>query len=148
MIVVAKMIMLLLIPKSNIPLQTVCIVNRMVYDGTFHKGDTKLKQLFISRSHRIKNLVQKLVDGEMPGVVMDDTSKMSTIATDFLTYERIIRDCNENLTRIGQPTSVSSMENAKQERDFSGFKDFFISIKKEMRLKQKLSALVVWTQIR
>lgn len=121
--------------------KTVCIVNRMVCDATHRTrtGHSPLKQLFISRSSKIKNLVKKLVED-----VMEDPPNVERA---FSSYERIIRDCNAALTNFGLPTSVPAMEQSKLQQDFSGFKEgFFKAVKKGKKVK--LSALVVWTQIR
>jgi hypothetical protein len=121
--------------------KTVCIVNRMVCDATHRTrtGHSPLKQLFISRSSKIKNLVKKLVED-----VMEDPPNVERA---FSSYERIIRDCNAALTNFGLPTSVPAMEQSKLQQDFSGFKEgFFKGVKKGMKVR--LSALVVWTQIR
>jgi len=121
--------------------KTVCIVNRMVYDATHRTrtGHSPLKQLFISRSSKIKNLVKKLVED-----VMENPPNVERA---FSSYERIMRDCNAALNSFRLPTSVPAIEQSKPQQDFSGFKEgFFKAVKKDMKVK--LSALVVWTQIR
>ena len=112
----------------------------MVFDSDIHRSldhAPRLKQLFISRSRRIKDLVQKLVE--------EATVDAEHLDRSFVSFERMIRDCNSALTKLGRP-AVSAMEESKLQQNFAEFKDFFISIKKE--LKTKLTALVVWTQIR
>lgn len=121
--------------------QTVCIVNKMVYDVDFHdEGKEPLKQLFVSRSPKIKNLVQRFVLDGCKG----SEAKFDSM---FETYDRMIRECNETLIKLGQPTTVPKMDFAALERKFDGFEEqFFPSVKKELRVN--LSPLVVWTQIR
>ena len=114
----------------------------MVYDVDFHdEGKEPLKQLFVSRSPKIKNLVQRFVLDGCKG----SEAKFDSV---FETYDRMIRECNETLMiKLGQPTTVPKMEFAALERKFDGFEEqFFPSVKKE--LKVDLSPLVVWTQIR
>jgi len=121
--------------------KTVCIVNKMVFDVDFHdESKEPLKQLFVSRSLRIKNLVQRIVLDGCKG----SESKFKSV---FRTYDRMIRECNESLIKLGQPTTVTKMEFAALERKFDDFEEqFFLNVKKEM--KANLSALVLWTQIR
>lgn len=123
------------------PFQTVCIVNKMVYDVEFHdEGKEPLKQLFVSRSIRIKNLVQGFV---LDGCKGSETKCKSV----FEAYDRMIRECKESLGKLGQPTTVTNMQYGALERKFDGFEaEFFPNVKKE--LKVNLSALVLWTQIR
>lgn len=122
-------------------MQTVCIVNKMVYDVDYHEERKEpLKQLFVSRSSKIKNLVQGFVLDGCKG----SEAKFESV---FKTYDRMVRECNETLVKLGQSTTVAKMEFAALERKFDDFEEqFFPSAKKE--LKVNLSALVVWTQIR
>ena len=99
--------------------------------------NTPLKQLFMSRSHRIKDLVQRLVEEVQ-------TVDSRFVERSFVSYERIMRDCNWALTNLGFPTPISATENFNRHCDFSVFKKIYSSIKKGT----KLSPIVVWTQIR
>lgn len=113
----------------------------MVYDATHLRstGEVALKQLFISRSSKIKNWVQRVVEAEMKDPL--------GVERDFFSYDRVLHDCNEALTGLGLHTKVPAMEKSKRGRDFSSFRDdFFEGIKKN--LKVTVTALVVWTQIR
>jgi ATP-dependent protease HslVU (ClpYQ) peptidase subunit len=113
----------------------------MVYDVDYHEERKEpLKQLFVSRSSKIKNLVQGFVLDGCKG----SEAKFESV---FKTYDRMVRECNETLVKLGQSTTVAKMEFAALERKFDDFEEqFFPSAKKE--LKVNLSALVVWTQIR
>ena len=125
--------------------QTVCVVNRMAFDADYHTSSNQsvqLKQLFISRSRRIKDLVQRLV--EEVTVVGNE----SHLDRSFLSYERVIHKCNAALTEFGFPSKVHAMDESKFHCDFSEFKEFFLSIKKKDTKTKTLAALVVWTQIR
>lgn len=97
-----------------------------------------MKQLFISRSRRIKDLVQQLVE--------DVTVDTKNLERSFVSFERIMRDCNSALTKLGLPTNAKAIEESKLHQDFSGFEQFFVSIEKEV--KTSLTPLVLWTQIR
>ena len=111
----------------------------MVFDADFYGIGAPLKQLFISRSHRIKDLVKGLLED-----AVNDESRSDRL---FLSYVRMLRDVNAALTKLGFPVRLSALKESDLQRGFLEFKaDFFLPIKKD--LKTKLTALVIWTQIR
>lgn len=119
--------------------KTVCICNRMVCDADFHRDPTELRQLFVSRSNRIKDLVERLVQEE-------STVDQSNVDRSFLSYERVIRNCNAAFNRIGIQSALPATGSLQQPRDFADCEDFFRDVKKEV--KTTLSDLVIWAQIR